>query len=225
MPKAKTKSTKKVVKKQESSESFSSEISSKKLSQDYLKYLPSKRISIALILIGLGAILYLNKDWFVAGTVNGKPVLASEVNQRLNDTYRTQVLNQIINEKIIEQEAQSKGVSISDDVVNSKIKEIEDQYGGADTFNSLLSQQGVTRDQFTKQTKLQLVVENLYKDSLNPTEEEIQKFMEENSSLPEATEPAKFRELASSQIKQQKLSEVFSQKFQELRSSANIQLF
>ena len=89
----------------------------------------------------------------------------------------------------------------------------------------LLSQQGLSREDYLTRVKALLLIERIYSAEIKPTDEEMKSFMEENASLPEATDEAKFKEFATTQLSQQKLSQVFSQKFSELRKSANIQIF
>ena len=110
----------------------------------------------------------------------------------------------------MKQEAAKKGILISQSKIDEKIKSLEDQYGGADTLNAILGQQGMTRQDLVNQTRIQLIVEALYGSEASPSAEEIEKFMEENKDTPEATDEAKFRELAAEQTKQDKLSKLFS---------------
>lgn len=184
-----------------------------------------KKFLLILVLIALVGLVYWKKSWFVAATVNGQPITTLELNQRLSKTYKERTINQMVNEKILEQEARKKGISVTPQEIQSKITEVEEQYGGAETFDSLLAQQGITRDDFTKQTRLQLIVEKMYQNEASPSAQEIEQFLSENKDNPEATNAAKFRETAIENLKQQKLSEIFNQKFQELKQSANVQIF
>ena len=185
----------------------------------------SKKAVIVFTIIALLLLAFYKKDWFIAATVNNQPITNLELQKRLNDQYKTQLLNQIVNEKIIEQEAAKKGVIISPNQINTKVAETENQYGGAESFNALLSQQGVSKQDFIKQIKLQLIVEKLYQSEVDPTADEIKQFMDTNSSDPEATDEAKFTQTAKESIKQQKLSNIFQTKFQELKQSAKVQIF
>lgn len=188
-------------------------------------YQKDKRAWIIILLLGLALLAYYKKGWFVAATVNNQPITSIELNQRLNKMYKDQTLNQMINEKILEQEAAKKGINITQEEIDTKISELENQYGGKEIFESLLMQQGLSRDEFERQTKFQLIIERLYSSEVSPSAEEIQKFMEENIDSPEATEPAKFRQTAETSLRQQKLSTIFNQKFQELKQAAKVQIF
>lgn len=184
----------------------------------------SKKFYLIILLIGL-LLLATRKGLIIAALVNGQPISNLELQTRLNRQFRDQTLTQMINEKILQQEAAQKGITVTSVELDQKIKTLEAQYGGTAAFNSLLAQQGITREDFLKQTKLQLIVEKLYTAEASPSGEEVEKFMIDNKDVPEATQPAKFRETAFEQIKQQKLTQIFNQKFQELRSQAKIQIF
>lgn len=184
-----------------------------------------RKFFILVLIIGLLLLAYYKKGWFVAALVNNQPITNLELQQRLNQLYKDKVLSQMINEKILEQEATKKGIVISQKEIDDKITETEKQYGGKDTFESLLSQQGLTRAEFARQTRFQLIVEKLFEKEASPTTEEIQKFMDENKSVPEATDEAKFRNIAEKSVRQDKLSKIFSEKFQQLKTSAKIQIF
>lgn len=184
-----------------------------------------KRLLILIIILGLVLLAYYKKGWFVAAMVNNQPITNLELQQRLNQLYKDKVLSQMINEKILEQEAAKKSIVISQKAIDDKITETEKQYGGKDTFESLLSQQGLTRQEFARQTRFQLIVERLFEKEASPSPEEVQKFMDENKSAPEATDEAKFRATAEKSVKQDKLSKIFSEKFQQLKTSAKIQTF
>lgn len=212
--------TKKSSKKEKNQDEISvSEID--RSSQSVLR--PSKKLIIALIIIGIGALLWYNKKWVVAATVDGKPITNLALQQELNKTYREQALNKLVNAKIFDQfekEATGKGIIVSDEELNSEIAKIEEQYGGKETFDSLLSQQGISRDDFTKQVKVNVLAEKFFENEIKPTDEEINKFIndENNQLTPEATDAAKFKTLAEEQIKQDKLTTKLREKFQEIKS-------
>ena len=184
-----------------------------------------KRFYLVILILGILLLLIYKKSWIVAAIVNGEPIPTFTVNQKLNSLYKEKILTQIINEKILEQEARKQGIVISPQQIQEKVAEAETSYGGKETFEMLLSQQGLTRDEFLNQTRLQLLVEKLFEKESSPSAEEVQKFMTDNKSLPEATEEAKFKALAEDSVKNNKLSTIFSEKFQELRKNAKISIF
>lgn len=185
----------------------------------------SKNFYIILIIAGLLTLAIYKKDWFIAATVNSSPITNLELQIRLNQQFRTQTLNQLINEKIILNEAAKNKAIVTEAEVNKKISEIETSVGGAEGLDALLSQQGQTRQSIRQQIKLQLTIEKLYDKEATVSAEEVNQFVEQNSSQLRATDSAGQQKEAYDAIKNQKLSQIFSQKFQDLRQKAKIQIF
>lgn len=175
---------------------------------------------IALVLLGI-----YKKNLFIAAMVNGTPITNLELQMKLNKQFRTQTLTQLINEKIILNEAMKKNAVASEAEVDSKIAEIEKSVGGKESFNSLLSQQGQTRESIRQQIRLQLSIEKLYASEASVSADEVAKFIEQNKDQLRASDSAGQEKEATELIRSQKLSQIFSQKFQELRQKAKIQIF
>ncbi|MBI2599696.1 SurA N-terminal domain-containing protein [Candidatus Daviesbacteria bacterium] len=191
----------------------------------YKNFRSSKKFYIILIIAGLVLLFIYKKNWFVAATVNGSPITNLELQMKLNKQFRTQMLNQLINEKIILTEVMKKNTVVSEAEVSNKISEIEKSVGGAESLNALLSQQGQTRDGIREQIRLQLSIEKLYANEASVSGEEVAAFIEQNSDQLRATDSAGQEKEAAELIKSQKLSQIFSQKFQELKQRAKVQVF
>lgn len=185
----------------------------------------SKTIYVILIIAGLLLLAVYKKSWFIAATVNGSPITNLDLQMRLNREFRTQILNQLINERIILNEAVKNNVVVSDADINKKISEIEASVGGADALNAMLTQQGQSRDTIRQQIKLQLAIEKLYAKDATISAEEVTKFIETNKDQLRATDSAGQQKESYDALRNQKITQTFSQKFQELRTQAKIQLF
>lgn len=185
----------------------------------------SKKFYIVLIVIGLLLLAIYKKSWFIAATVNNSPISNLELQMRLNRDFRSQTLTQLINEKIILSEAAKNSVMVSEADLNKKISEIETNVGGAPALDSLLAQQGQTRASIKQQIKLQLTIEKLYSKDATVSAEEVTKFIEQNQDQLQATDSAGQQQEAYNALKNQKLTQIFSEKFQELRTQAKIQIF
>lgn len=189
------------------------------------KFKSSKSFYLLLIALGILLLAIYKKDWFVAALVNGTPITNFELQSKLNEQFRTQTLNQIINEKIIMLEANKNGVTVQDMEINAKIAELEGNVGGKEALDNLLTQQGQTRDSLKNQIRVQLAITKLYEKEATVSAEEVSKFVEENKAQLRATDSAAQQKEAYDALQQQKLSQIFSQKFQELRTKAKIQTF
>lgn len=185
----------------------------------------SKKFYIILIAIGLLLLFIYKKNWFVAAMVNGSPITNLELQMKLNKQFRSQILTQLINEKIILAEAAKNNVIATEAEISSKISEIETQVGGAQALDALLTQQGQTRDSIRQQIRLQLSIEKLYVNEATVSGEEVAAFIEQNKDNLRATDSAGQQKEAEETLKNQKLSQIFSQKFQDLKQKAKIQIF
>lgn len=194
-------------------------------SEKIINFKKSKNFYIILIIAGILLLAMYKKDWFVAAMVNGSPVTNLELQMRLNEQYRSQTLTQLINEKIILGEAAKNNAIASETDVNKKISEIETSVGGPQALDALLSQQGQTRQSIRQQIKLQLTIEKLYTNEASVSGEEVSKFIEQNKDQLRATDSAGQEKEAYDSLKNQKLSQIFSQKFQDLKTKAKIQIF
>ncbi len=188
----------------------------------FLKKRPGKRFFILLVILGLLVLFYYNKRWFVAAMVDGKPITNLELQTEMNKLYRDKTLDKLVGDKIIEQierEATSKGIDVTQEEIDKKLQEDEAQYGGKENFESLLTQQGIKKEDYIKyDIKIKLLSEKLYQNESRPTEEEIQKYMDQNKDAPEATEPAKFRKLIEDGLRSQKSNDLLGKRYQELKS-------
>lgn len=192
---------------------------------EYKKYLPSKKLATVILLVGLVILGLVKKNWFVAGLINGSPITNFELQQRLNEQFKTQVLNQITDEKIVLQEAKKQGIFISDTEVQARIAQLEAKFGGAQVLDNLLSQQGQTRKSIKNQIKVQIAVEKLYDKEATYSAEEVDEFIKKNKKQLQSTESASQKLEATAIIKQQKLSQIIKDKFEQLKQQAKIQLF
>lgn len=193
--------------------------------QTVKNFRPTKQTYLIALIIGLLLLGYYKKGWFVAATVNGAPLSNFELLSRMNQQYRSQVLNQMVNEKIILDAAKAKNVTVSKSDIDQKLSQIENNVGGSQALDSLLAQQGQTRDTLYQQLKLQVTIEKLYADEATVSAEEVQKYIVDNKDQLTATTSAEQTKEAEDILKQQKLAKVFNSKFQELKEQAKVLIF
>lgn len=194
-------------------------------SEKITKFRSSKTFYLILLAIGILLLVIFKKSWFVAALVNGTPVTNLELQTKLNQQFKQTTLNQLINEKIIMLEGNKNGIVTTEASIDQKIAELEKNVGGKEVLDSLLSQQGQTRSSLRDQIRVQLIITKLYEKEATVSAEEVAKFLAENSQSLKATESAAQEKESYEVLKNQKLSQIFSQKFQELRTKAKIQIF
>lgn len=139
----------------------------------------------------------------LAATVNGTPItrdkVQTQVDQLLNARGRSfatvadpqvlsqmqhQVLDRLITQELLWQEARAKGFSVSDEVVNYQVGELRSQFPDEATFLARLESSGLSETEFREDIRHRLSVEALISGTVaaqvTVSEEEIEAFYQEN---------------------------------------------
>src|SRR5688572_16315879 len=113
---------------------------------DYTKLSAGVVISGLLIASAL-AMIYGYRSWLVAATVDGRPISRFAIIDDLEDESGKTVLDSLINQKLIENEAKRQNIKVDREAIRSSFQEIESQataQGG--TLDEALKEHGLTRD-------------------------------------------------------------------------------
>ncbi len=188
----------------------------------------TKKILIAvfsfIIVIGL---LFGLKHLYLAAIVNSRPIFRLTLYRELEKQGGQGVLETMINQTLVLQEAKRLNVNISQTEIDAKIKEVEAQVGaqGGD-LDSYLSSQGLTRKDFENQVRVQLIIEEVLGKRIEITEEELLSYFEENKDFfEEGTTFEKVRNDLEESLRQQKLVDEFQIWINELRLKSKIYNF
>ena len=185
-------------------------------------WLSRRTILIVIAVLILAGLLYFKRQWIIAASVNGRPIWRWQLNQVLEKKYGNQVLDQLISEQLIQQKAQEKGISISQERVDQEIKKIETELGGSDSFQEVLTSQNINLEELEKEIKKQLILEDFLSEGIEISQEEIDQYLTENKdSISAETEEEKVDE-ATEALKLEKMNEKFQNWYQTLREEAKI---
>lgn len=169
---------------------------------------------------------YLNNDYSIA-IVNGKRITKSAYYNELNKAYGQQVLEALIQDELIKQEAEKKGITASNDEIEKRYKEIEKQAGGPEQLKNLLKQYNMTEDDLRNRIVIQILQEKLAEPSVKYTDEDLKKFFEQyKDALYPNQKDVKFEDKKAEiekYYKQNKLNEAEQQLLQNLEKEALIQ--
>ena len=185
----------------------------------------TKTIAFVVLALGIIGLLFTNKGLIVAGMVNGKPIFRWELNKVLVSRFGKQTLESIISERLIADAAVKAGVTVTQQDIEAKESEIVAGLAGDVKLEELLSLQGLTKEDFDSQIKLQLTVERLLSKDVAVGEEDIMSFIETNRSTLTATDEAGLREEARQALTSQQVSEKIQPWFTELKDGATIARF
>ena len=136
------------------------------------------------------------------------------------------ILDSLITDKLIENEAKKKGIVISDDEINQEIKTIEasvTQQGG--TLEQALLQQGMTEESLKENVRNQKIIEKFIAGKIKVTDAEVNKYITDNETpIPEGKE-AETKKQIMDQLKQQKFQQEAQSWVTSLKTAANIKYY
>ena len=184
-------------------------------------------VVIGVIIVALLSLLYYFKSFFIVAIVNGQPIWRSTLNNQMAKQYGQQMLDTLITETLIEQQAKNKGIMIDDDKVASETAKIEESVASqGQTLDQILILQGMTRDDLKKQLRLNLMVEQLAGSDASASAEEVTNYIKDNSTtLPKDLTGNKLTEYVANLLASQKKSQSIQSWLVNLKQGANIQTF
>jgi len=131
------------------------------------------------------------KSFTVAASVNGEIITIKEI----DDLYeklppqmglsitKDDLLEQLVERKLLLQEAKKQSVIVTDEDVTGVVDELKAQFPTEEIFNDVLRQQNIELDELNEQIIEQLLLSNLLEGVIGKpdvTEEEIEVFFNEN---------------------------------------------
>lgn len=178
---------------------------------------------IALVVLGL----YYFKGTYLAAVVDGKPIWRWEVIRELESQSGAQALNALVSQQLVYSEAKSKNIVVTQEEIDKEFKKLEDSVKKDNqTFEDFLEYQNITREQLTKQIKIQLTVEKLLADSIKVTDAEVAKVMEEQkASLPAGMSEAQLKESIMQNLKNDKISAELQTLLEKLKKERSVTQF
>ena len=121
---------------------------------------------------------YLNNDYSIA-VVNGVRIPRSKYIHRLEQSYGNTIANNLIQEEIIKQKAESENVTVSDEEIDAKISEFRDELGGDEKLMEALKQYNMTMDDLRDQVKIDILLTKLVEGSVTYTDDDLRKFFDQ----------------------------------------------
>jgi len=191
---------------------------------------PKKRKAawkIGVFLLGLLALLLfsVNKGWIVAAVVNGRPIFSWHVYNTLRNRYGQQTIEGLIGEELITSQARTQGVNVTDKEVQEKQKEVLSSLGENVNLDEFLKFQGLTKEDFIHQLKIQLLVERLLTKDLTVSDADIEAYIASNAAYLSATDPGALKAEAKAAIINNTVSEKLQSWFSQLREKAAVMKF
>lgn len=187
----------------------------------------NKVFKLVLVVLILAGLAWLTKSWWLAATVNNKPIWRVQVVKQLEKQGGAGALDELVTREIILQEASKNNIVVTEDDINTEIdgfkKNLEDNGMSLETA---LSQQGMTEEELRTNIKFQKIIEKLLSDKVTVTDDEAMEYYDTNKSYfgeDETFDSVKDQLL--SQLKQQKLSTEFQTWIADLKTKSSVKTY
>ncbi|WP_339260650.1 peptidyl-prolyl cis-trans isomerase [Lysinibacillus sp. FSL K6-3209] len=131
-------------------------------------------VALVLLLAGCG-----DSSNYVA-TVDGDKILQTELDKALREQYGAEVLDTLINNKIIALEAEKEGITVSDNAIQAEYDELVESYGGKEALQEALDANGLTVESVKDNIRMYQLTKDVIAKSIDISDEELQHYFEEH---------------------------------------------
>lgn len=140
-------------------------------------------ILFAIAAVAAITLLFVGKPFAtseVVAEVNGEKITKDKLYDSMVKQGGKQTLDQLITEKLIEQEAAKQKISVSDADLDKEVDDLKKQFPSEAEFSNVLAQQGMTLDDLKKELRTQVMVKKIFEPQIKISEDDIKKYFEEN---------------------------------------------
>jgi foldase protein PrsA len=123
-----------------------------------------------------------NEEGKKVATVNDVDITQGQLNEALMKQYGVEVLESLMTNEIIKQEAKAQKVEITEDEMDAEYQVYAEYYGGEEALLESLKTYNMTKDDILSDIKTYLLTVKLLQKEITLTNEEIQAYYEENKS-------------------------------------------
>jgi len=205
-----------------------SEIDSNETSKS--KVITKKYVYAVAGVLGVIVLLFVASRFWVVAWVDNKPITKFELYSLLEKRDEGKTAEELIVQNLLKSEGQKQKATISNEELETEIKKIEEQQGGAAQLDQILQVNRTSREDFRKLVELQLIKQKLFGSDVNITDEDVAKYIEENKDSlppevlanPESSEAAKLKDSAKEQLKQMKINENFNKWLEEALKGSRV---
>jgi len=178
------------------------------------------------VVVFLGIFFFL-KNWFIVATVNYQPISRLTIDRKLEKQLGEQILDTQITEILIHQAAKKQNIKVTNEEIQEKIKEIEDQLAAqSQDLDNILAIQKQTRKNLENDLRNQIIVEKLVSEGIEVTGQEIEEYFEKNKNFFEKdTTLENNKENIKEILLQEKMGNKFQSWLDNLKKEAKINHF
>ncbi len=139
-------------------------------------------VVVIICVIALAVIIgkSLKNEDDVLATIGNEKITKDDLYEVLEKQYGSTALDTLINNKIVELEAEKEKITVSDKEVKEELNNFIADYGGEDKFNAALESSNVSLSDFKKDVENFKKIEKLLEPSIKITDDEMKTYFEQN---------------------------------------------
>lgn len=182
-------------------------------------YLP-----LALLVVAVAAAAWAYAKYANAAYVNGKPISRLEYIKNMEKQGGKQVLDRMVEETLIKDEAAKKGVKVDQGTIDAEIAKIDTQIKAQGmTLDQALAAQQMTKSDLIEQIRLQKMAEKLAPTPADITQSQIDDYINQNKDqFPKTATKEEMESTAKTQLLSQAKNAAFDKWFTDLKAKAKI---
>lgn len=183
-------------------------------------------IAIGVIVILILAYFLFFKERSVVATVDGSAISRSALIKKLEQKAGQEVLDAMIAEKLIENEAKKKGIVVEESEITGEFQVIESQITSmGSTLEAQLKEQGMTEQDLKDSLMMHLKMEKLLADKIQVTETGVDTYIKDNKITITKDTEVEMRKKIKEQIKEDKVNQFSQQLVSDLRGQAQVKYY
>ena len=187
----------------------------------------AKYLAVVAVVVAVLYGVYKYKGLIVAATVNGMPVSRVEVISELEKQGGKSVLDVIITKKLLDAQAEKKGVMITQKELDEKYTEVADQFKqSGQTLEEYLAARGMTKQSFLMdQLRYEIMLNKLVAEKIKVEASEVDAYIEQNKEQFKDQNMDEAKKQVEQMLKQQKMQTETQTYLEELKKNAKIEYF
>lgn len=143
---------------------------------EYKRFLQTLAISSTLTIILVGC----SESSDYVAKVDGEKILQTELDEALRSQYGAEVLDTLINNKIVELEAKKEDITVSDESIQAEYDELVESYGGEDALQAIYDEYGLTEESVKDNIRMYQLTKAVVAASIELSDEEVEQYFEDN---------------------------------------------
>ncbi|MFC4775943.1 peptidylprolyl isomerase [Paenibacillus sp. GCM10023252] len=139
-------------------------------------------LAIALVAVSIFAFTNDGASGEAVATVNGVDITKDQLYDAMVVSGGASTVDNLITNELIKQEADKAKVTVTDEDVNKEIDTLKKQFNTEEEFNAALAQYNMTIDDLKRDAKSQVQIKKILEPKTKVSDEDIQKFYDENKA-------------------------------------------